>query len=148
MSEEQVQLSKTAAIDAAVFAIKSDLTAITKKADNPFFKSKYADLNTHLKAVEPLVGKNGCALTQQVVYDSRTGQNVQVTKITHVLSGQSIESSLALGEQPDMQKLGSAITYARRYTLSSLLSMQAEDDDAEGTMTRKPTKRASSKGDF
>ncbi len=149
MSEENVLTpSKSGFIDAAMLSIKNELAAVTKKADNPFFKSKYADLNTHLKAVEPLAQKNGCLLTQETVADARIGKNIQRTTITHVESGQSKESFVYLPEIAHLQKLGSAITYARRYTLSALLSMQAEDDDAESTIVRKKTKKVANNGDF
>jgi hypothetical protein len=53
-----------------------------------------------------------------------------VTRILDCEDGQSVESSLMLPAIQDPQKLGSAVTYFRRYTLQSLLSLQAEDDDA------------------
>jgi hypothetical protein len=149
MSEAQeVPVNKRAALDAALANIKKEMSPVTKDGANPHFRSTFATLNAHLKAVEPLLEKWGCVLTQPVVYDARTGSNVQVTKIKHTATGESEESSLNLGEQKDMQKLGSAITYARRYTLGCLLAMQATDDDAEGTMGRKKTKPAASQGDF
>ena len=59
---------------------------------------------------------------------------------------------MGLGEQNDMQKLGGAITYARRYTLSALLSMQAEDDDGNAAsnkgMAPNKTTAVSKRGDF
>jgi len=49
--------------------------------------------------------------------------------LVHVKTGQSIISGIELPQNSDPQKLGSAITYYRRYTLVSLLGLQAEDDD-------------------
>lgn len=149
MSEQQAPIvNKRAALDLAMAGIKKEMSPVTKDGANPHFRSTFATLNAHLKAVEPLLEAWGCILTQPVVYDARTGSNVQVTKITHTESGESIESSLNLGEQKDMQKLGSAITYARRYTLGCLLAMQAEDDDANTAVGKKNVKAVSNKGDF
>ena len=54
-----------------------------------------------------------------------------VTRIIDCEDGNSVESSMRLPEINDPQKVGSAVTYFRRYTLQSLLSLQAEDDDAQ-----------------
>lgn len=139
-------LNNTSEIYPALAKVKSKLQAVIKGADNPFFKSKYADLNTHLDAVEPLLEENGLILLQPVL--SYGDANVVSSQIIHVASGQSVSSSMRLVGETDMQKAGSGITYARRYTLGSLLSMKAEDDDGEGSMSRgskSTTKTASAK---
>lgn len=130
----------------ALLKVKLNLQAVSKTSDNPFFKSKYADLNTHLEAVEPLLHENGLLLSQPVT-TSESG-NVVKSIIYHAESGQSVESSMLLIGETDMQKAGSAVTYARRYTLGALLSMRAEDDDGEASLGRKnknSTKKAPSK---
>jgi ERF superfamily len=111
----------------ALANVKQNLQAVIKGTKNPFYKSSYADLNTHLEAVEPLLEQNGLLLFQPVV--DNTTNNVVTSRIYHVQSGQYVESSMKLVGETDMQKAGSGVTYARRYTLSSLLSMTAEDDD-------------------
>ena len=149
MSEVVQVQNKRGPLDAALASIKAEMSPVTKDGENPHFRSTFATLNAHLKAVEPLLIKYGCTLTQPTGYDARTGINVQITKITHTASGEAIESSLALGEQKDMQKLGSAITYARRYTLGCLLAMQAEDDDGNVAVGKKAVKPVSKvQGDF
>ena len=55
------------------------------------------------------------------------------------LEGGFVESSLELPANLDAQKIGSAITYYRRYTLQSLLGLQAEDDDGNGAISKKTT---------
>lgn len=112
----------------AVMKVKAKLQAVTKSSNNPFFKSKYADLNTHLEAVEPLLEENGLMLLQPVTINA-LGVNVVSSTIINK-NGQFVSSEMTVvTKEQDMQKLGSAITYARRYTLGSLLSMKAEDDD-------------------
>lgn len=135
---------KTNEILEAVMKVKAELQAVHKTANNPFFKSKYADLNTHLDAVEPLLAKNDLMLLQPVSVDSVTGSNI-VTSLILNKNGQFISSEMTVvAKEQDMQKLGSAITYARRYTLGSLLSMKAEDDDGNGASdkTTKPSSQA------
>ena len=103
---------------------KSEIGAISKDSKNPFFKSKYFDINQLLEHVEPILLKNGLLLMQPI-------QNNQVHSIIYdVETGQTIESFLELSNITDPQKKGSEISYFRRYTLSSLLAIQAEDDDA------------------
>lgn len=104
--------------------VKSEIGKISKDSTNPFFKSKYFDVNSLLEHVEPLLQKNGLVLLQPIK------EGYVFTEIHEVESGLKIESSLKLPELNDPQKLGSAITYYRRYSLQSLLGLQAEDDDA------------------
>lgn len=118
-----------------LLAVKSKMGKVEKGADNPFFKSKYADLNTHLELIEPLLSENGLVLLQPVETDA-LGDKV-VTRILDVESGEEVRSEmhLVLAKQ-DMQNAGAAITYGRRFTLGSLLAMQAIDDDGETAVGR------------
>ena len=104
-------------------AVKSEVGRISKDSNNPFFKSKYFDINSLLMHVEPIIQKNGLLLLQPI-------QDNLVKSIIYDTNGFSIESGINLTGITDPQKLGSAITYFRRYTLQSLLALQAEDDDA------------------
>lgn len=115
----------------ALFQLQQALDSVKKNAKNPYFKSNYADLNAHLDAVMNLCETHGFILTQScIMVNTQNGPvNAVLSKLIHVDTGIHEEASLALPSTEDMQKLGSAITYARRYTLSSLLAMQAEDDD-------------------
>ena len=104
-------------------AVKAEVGRISKDSSNPFFKSKYFDVNSLLLHVEPIIQKHELLLLQPI-------QDGLVKSIIFDTKGFSIESGIALPELNDPQKLGSAITYYRRYTLQSLLALQAEDDDA------------------
>jgi hypothetical protein len=114
-------MSKT--IWTALHAAKQELGKVPKDSTNPFFKSKYFDINGLLDVAEPILHKHGLFIIQPI-----TNGKV-VTKIVHAESGESIESELELSDTKDPQKHGSEITYYRRYTLQSLLAMQADDDD-------------------
>lgn len=102
---------------------KSEIGKMSKDNNNPFFKSKFFDINQLLEHVEPLLFKHNLVVLQPI----ESGR--VVTKIYHVESGDCISSELELPQIADPQKVGSAITYYRRYTLASLLAIQAEDDD-------------------
>jgi hypothetical protein len=104
--------------------VKREVGKVSKNSKNPHFKNTYADLNALIDAVEPILLEKGLLMLQPI-------QNGNVsTIIIDCESSETIESSIALPVLSDPQKLGSAITYFRRYTLQSLLSLQAEDDDA------------------
>jgi len=104
--------------------VKSEIGKISKDSTNPFFKSKYFDVNSLLEHAEPLLQKNGLLLLQPII------DGEVVTEIWEIESGLKVSSGIKLPELNDPQKLGSAVTYYRRYTLQSLLGLQAEDDDA------------------
>lgn len=105
-----------------------------KNAVNPHFKNRYADLASIIETVKPILLKNGLTVIQGSEAD---GNIVTVrTRIVHV-SGEWIETSLTMAAAgSDPQKIGSAITYARRYSISSFLNIAADDDD-DGEENRK-----------
>lgn len=95
---------------------------------NPHFKSKYASLTSILEAIrEPLAKNNLCVLQQVESID----ESYWITTILAHSSGQEISNSFRLiVNKNDMQGLGSAITYGRRYGISALLGVvDTEDDD-------------------
>ena len=117
---------------------QADFMVAKKDAKNPFFKSKYATLNAVYEAVAEALLKNGLSVIQTIVGDA-----VETTLI-HT-SGQFITSScpIVCAKQNDPQAMGSAITYARRYSLASLLGvMTDEDDDGEKAMARPAPKQS------
>lgn len=111
-------------------ALKKEVGVISKDETNPFFKSKYFDINGLIEHLEPLLDKNGLLLLQPII------NNKVSTQIVDVESGEMLESVLDFNLKDDPQKVGSEITYYRRYTLQSLLGLRAEDDD--GNAAAKP----------
>ena len=131
----------TVALVAALAKAQAAMPAATKSADNPHFKSKYADLGSVLECILPALNKEGCALMQFPGWDHERG----LVTMTTVVSGHggTIISTAAspLGRGTGPQAVGSAITYLRRYTAQSIMSLPAADDDAnaaQGT-TNAPT---------
>ena len=107
-----------------LFEAKKEIGKISKDSTNPFFKSKYFDINQLLEHVEPILQKHNLLLLQPIA------DNKQQTIIIDVESGDKVVSEIELTNITDPQKRGSEITYYRRYTAQSLLGLQAEDDDA------------------
>jgi hypothetical protein len=105
--------------------VQKELKPIIKDSDNPFFKSKYADINAILAEVKPILTAHGLLLTQGLVI--RHGKNTIKTVISD--GNQESTSEMVLSDVNDPQKLGACITYFRRYALQSLLALEAEDDD-------------------
>ena len=124
-----------------LFNAKKEIGKISKDSTNPFFKSKYFDINALLEHVEPILQKHGLVLLQPLMDDK------VVTAIFNIEdASEFIESEIKLPAITDPQKLGSAITYFRRYTLQSLLALQAEDDD--GNKASQPVKKTYVKNDL
>jgi hypothetical protein len=107
------------------------IKSIKKDNDNPFFKSKYFDINSILAEVKPVLNEQGLVLTQALtmsVFGEVSKMGIK-TQITDAESGQEIHEFCEIPTGLDAQKTGSAITYFRRYALQSLLALEAEDDD-------------------
>tara|TARA_R110000782_G_scaffold16670_1_gene47513 strand:+ start:28 stop:540 length:513 start_codon:yes stop_codon:yes gene_type:complete len=117
-----------------LYELQNELGAISKDATNPFYKSKYFDINSLIGQLKPLLQKHNLVLLQPITDN-------QVRSVIVDLEGGSVESAIQLPNDLDAQKLGSAITYFRRYTLQSLLALQAIDDDGNLAIkkNKKPT---------
>ena len=127
-------------ISVALVKAQSKMGGAVKGAANPFYKSKYSDLNSVIEACKEHLNAEGISVLQPVVSDE-TGDYVE-TIFMHI-SGEFLSSRLKLRtlKENDMQAYGSAISYARRYGLQSMGFIPAVDDDAESTQSRaKPTK--------
>lgn len=97
---------------------------IKKDADNPFYKSKYAPLDTILPIITPILKEVGLVITQ--IPDGETLRTI----IANIESGETIEGSAKLIlDKPTAQGQGSGITYMRRYALVSMLGLNTEEDD-------------------
>jgi hypothetical protein len=119
----------------ALIKAKAEFNPIQKDGTNPHYKRKYATLDAVLDAVTPGLSKHGLVIIQTT--EIFEGKTVLRTHIFHE-SGESIASTYPLPEISDSQKLGAALTYARRYAVCAILSVTAdEDDDAEGAGTPK-----------
>lgn len=115
----------------ALAKAQGEMNAAYLSSENPYFKSKYADLNEFIKATRPSLTKYGLAVIQQII-PNNDGQNVLHTLLAHS-SGQWIESRMRIiPPKSDIQTLGSYITYLRRYSYASLVGVVASSDDDDG----------------
>jgi len=126
--------------------IKAEHTigSVKKTASNPHFRSKYANLEAVMEACSDALDRNGLAIWQSITEE---GDRL-ITRLYHT-SGQWMEGYTPLIiAKNDMQGLGSAYTYARRYGLMAIMGIAPEDDDgnaASATIIPLPAKKAEPK---
>lgn len=121
----------------ALLKIQMELPTIDKDGINPHFKSKFATLSNIMNKVLPVVNKHGVFVSQAP--DTLDGQPVLVTTLVHAASGEQVASTMPLFlVKNDPQAQGSAITYARRYALVSMLGLVVDDDDDGSKASAKP----------
>lgn len=144
---------------AALVAAQAELRNPPKEQNNPFFKSKYADLATVREYVVPVFHKHGLAVTQ--LPTTVDGEPCLCSMLVHK-SGEYISTTIQLhavkkpvkAERPgpqeqakpsepqhDPQGVGAAITYARRYALQSIAGITADEDDDGNEASGNPTPR-------
>ena len=117
-------------IATALAAAQAEIQNPAKSAENPFFKSRYADLAEVLSVVRPAFTKHNLSIVQ-MPYTSQSGQIGVTTMISHA-SGQWMQGEVDLPLQVNKnvaQDAGSAITYLRRYALAAACGVAQEDTD-------------------
>ncbi len=124
---------------AALVKAMSEMGTAKKDSNNPFFKSKYADINALREVALPVLYANGITVLQPPTFID--GVDFIETTIEHT-SGEFISSlnRVVLAKQNDPQAFLAAQTYTRRGALQSFLCMGAEDDDGNGISGRSTTK--------
>jgi len=111
----------------ALSKAQSEIQGAKKDCANPFFKSKYADLSSVWDACRDPLTRNGLSVIQTTC--DRDGNTFLYTTLAHN-SGQWIRSELkVVVGKPDIQALGSSLTYCRRYSLAMIAGVCPEDDD-------------------
>lgn len=111
----------------ALCEAQAEIKPAIKDSNNPFFKSKYADLAAVMDVCRGPLTKHGLAISQHPGSD---GEYLEVETVLIHQSGQWIASKLRLKPvDTKPQSVGSAITYARRYSLSAVLGIASEEDD-------------------
>ena len=122
----------------ALCEAQGEITGAKRNKVNPFYNSNYADITAVFNAIREPFYNNGLSVTQLIdVLES--GKQVIITRLMHN-SGEFIEGKMLLPEEENPQKLGSLITYYRRYALMSIAGIPAEDDD--GNLASTPAKKS------
>lgn len=120
---QEEEISSPASLYMKLWRAKREIGKVHKNAKNPHFKQNYADLNAVLDACEGILLEHGLMILQPIKED------VVITQIVDIDSGEHIESFIRLPQLQNPQQLGSAISYYRRYTLISCLALASTDDD-------------------
>lgn len=134
------QSEKIGELAKAIAKAQAEMKPVKRENENPFFKSKYADLASVWEAIKPFQA-NGIAVTQ-MPFDAGEGMIGITTQLTHE-SGEWMNGSLALPlSKADAQGVGSAITYARRYALGCLTGVVTEEDDDGNLAVQMPVRES------
>jgi hypothetical protein len=126
-------------LDDALAKAQGEIEAATKDKMNPAFRSKYADLSSVWAAIRPSLSKHGIAVTQWPVHSDDNRLHI-VTRLAHKGEWIKCEFSIPVQKQ-DAHGYGSAVTYAKRFSLASAVGVVADDDDdghAAAKATPKP----------
>lgn len=117
----------------ALVTFHGGIESIPKDSNNPFFKSKYASLDTIIETIRPHLTKAGLTFAQFPI-----GSNALTSIIIDSESGEWIRATYSM--QPsknDPQGVGSAITYMRRYALGAMLGLTTTVDDDANSASNK-----------
>jgi hypothetical protein len=126
---------------AALSKAQGEFTPVPKTAANPFFNSMYADLAGVVEHIRPVLAKHGLVVSQHI---EDQGEHPVITTILGHSSGQFLISTMRLlMSKADMQGVGSAVTYARRYAYCAVLGIVADrDDDGNAAVESMPVRRS------
>lgn len=119
-----------------LFIIQGLNLRFEKSAENPFFKSKYLPLGDIQEKLNPVLQQNNL-----VVYHL-TRENHLITVVADIDSGETLESAFPLPVGLDSQKVGSAITYGKRYNLGEIFNIITDEDDDGNVTAPKPPQKA------
>jgi len=129
----------------ALAKAQSEMEVAELNGENPYFKSRYADLSSVVMASRPHLTKNGLSVIQQIIPTS-DGQNILHTRLCHA-SGQWVESRMrVVPPKNDIQTLGSYLTYLRRYTYAAIVGCVTGDEDDDGEVAMADTRATKVKG--
>jgi len=122
----------------ALCKFNAEVKTVEKDSVNPHFKNKYASLDNIIEDVKPLLAKHGLSFLQMAGGD---GERLTMSTLLMHTSGEWIESEplIMRPAKNDPQGMGSASTYARRYSLSAFLGIATGEDDDGNASTPPPS---------
>jgi type II secretory pathway component PulM len=120
---------------AALSIAQGQIEDAAKSRKNDFYKSSYADLSSVRSAVRQPLADNGLSISQ---WDSVVPGGVEVLTVLGHKSGQWMSGTLFMPVKHEPHPIGSGISYARRYSLMSIMNLAADDDDGNAAQTAKP----------
>lgn len=117
----------------ALARAQAEMQTAGLSSENPYFKTRYADLAAIIKASRPSLTKHGLSIIQQII-TADDGHTYLHTLLCHI-SGQWVESRVRIvPPKNDVQTLGSYITYLRRYSIMALCGIVTSDEDDDGNL--------------
>lgn len=129
----------------ALAKAQSEMQMADTNSENPYFKSKYADLGEIIRASRPSLTKNGLSVLQQIITND-DGQSILHTILAHS-SGQWIASKMRITPpKADIQSLGSYLTYIARYSYSRLVCIGIGENDDDGEVAMVEARQILAKG--
>ena len=138
-----MQSESIANLAKALSIVQGKLTHAKKDSANPFFKSKYADLESVWDACRDLLASNGLAVAQFPGTYSDLDKSMSLTTILTHASGEWISQEMSVPvTKPDAQGAGSCLTYMRRYALADVVGVVQADDHGNAASTPKPVVKA------
>jgi len=145
------QSEQTNELIGALAKAQLEFGPVHKESENPYYASRYADLAAVIKATQPALAKYGLVVTQWPLNDAQLQEAGVISELAHS-SGQWKRIELMLpavgrekggGSKYDAQTIGTAITYARRYSYQAIIGVAAEmDDDANSISEPSGTREA------
>ena len=145
------QSDSIANLTLALSTVQGKMSHAVKDSANPFFKSKYADLESVWGACRELLSANGLAVMQFPGLYSDLDKSMSLTTIISHKSGEWLSQEMSvpcgmLGRDGalklDAQAAGSALTYMRRYALAAVVGVVQADDDGNAASSPKPVVKA------
>jgi len=138
-----IQSESIANLAKALSTVQGKLTHAKKDSENPFFKSKYADLESVWDACRDLLAINGLAVAQFPGTYCELDHSMSLTTILTHESGEYISQEMSVPvTKPDAQGAGSCLTYMRRYALAAVVGVVQADDDGNAASSPKPVVKA------
>jgi hypothetical protein len=123
--------------------VQKKIGSIKKDKKNPHFKSSYFDINTLLEALKPHLEEEKLAVVQSLTtQDGKAALRTHVQNLDEDNCSEHFWNDVVLPANDNPQKMGSCITYYRRYALTCIFLLESEDDDGNAAV---PVKKAVSK---
>jgi len=123
-------------LNQALSKAQLEMASAHKNEENPFFKSSFANLESVVTATRPSLNKHGLCLSQDPVVDSQTQSVWLISHLGHVSGEQKIVTSCYKPKQFDIHSVGSAISYLRRYSWSSICGCPQGIPDDDGNLVK------------
>lgn len=139
--EKDIKENKMGELHKALFEVQKELEPVVKKKNNPFFQSKYADLEAVAEATLPLLNKNGLLLLQTTFLGVDGLTPMLRTELIHMTSGEIAKSEIPIitKDSTDPQKVIAGMTYMRRASITTICGLVTADDD--GNASAKPSEK-------